>query len=73
MPSVVGSGNPGAALSKMNQGRSFDVVAAAAEGMSMPPFHELIHGRRHPNRALQSGAVRACSHGTQVCTLGGWN
>jgi hypothetical protein len=40
--SVVGRGNPGAVLSKMNQEHSFDVVvvAAAAEGMSMAPFHE---------------------------------
>jgi hypothetical protein len=45
MSSVVGRGNPGVALLKMNQGYSFDVVAAAvAEGMSMAPFHKLNHG-----------------------------
>jgi hypothetical protein len=36
MSSVVGR-EAGAALLKMNQGYSFDVVAAAAEGMSMAP------------------------------------
>jgi hypothetical protein len=74
MSSVAGRGNPGAALSKMNQGRSFDVAAAGCweRGRQVwgPPSETRL--KRFPRSAgewaweEEDGASGGCTKGREV-------